>query len=103
MQQKAKEFFRGKGRQQNPEYQRLSQDLKNIRRRIKYQKEKYGKQFPGRENLIQQVYNKRKLMLQIPASLDKDESFKRLHYIRYADDSAPRTRKRSFKVLEAIG
>lgn len=63
-------YNRGKGRQINPEWRRLQQQTKRL--------EKKGQ--------IDEAHTARRLMQQVPSLDPQDPNYRRLRYIRYADD-----------------
>ncbi|GHV51568.1 maturase [Bacteroidia bacterium] len=74
-------FNIGDKRKRNPEYKRVA-SRKN--KRVKKLKNETGKQ--KKEALREEINQLHYEMQQLPATLDMDENFKRMGYVRYADD-----------------
>ena len=63
-------YNRGKGRRPNPEWQKLQQQTKRLKKK----------------GLINEAHLARRLMQQVPSLDPQDPNYRRLRYIRYADD-----------------
>ena len=101
--QKKQEMDRGKGRQAGTEWYNTKQSLKNSRRRIEALKSDQSPEASIRTVLYEQ--HSRELsenMIRLPASDPLDPEYRRLFYIRYADDGAPRARRRPKEPSECV-
>jgi len=74
-------FNKGKARQRNPEYKRVASRKD---KRVKKLKNEQDEQKKG--VLRSEIASLHREMQQLPATLDMDENFKRMKYVRYADD-----------------
>lgn len=74
-------FNKGKARQRNPEYKRVASRKD---KRVKKLKNEQDEQKKG--VLRSEITSLHREMQQLPATLDMDENFKRMKYVRYADD-----------------
>ena len=74
-------FNKGKARQRNPEYKRVA-NRKD--KRVKKLKNEQDEQKKG--VLRSEIASLHREMQRLPATLDMDENFKRMKYVRYADD-----------------
>jgi group II intron reverse transcriptase/maturase len=88
MEQKAKMFDRGTVRNRNPAYYSLQARILLRRKKLKLMEES-GDCFPlvisGLRNELQDLEN---MLRSMPSNDVKDDGFKRLYYVRYADDFA---------------
>lgn len=87
IERKRKEFDRGEKRKKNPEYVRMEKRVQKQRRKLRMWKERGSFDFfldeiEGREKVLEVE------MKQMPSQDFSDPNYKRLHYIRYADDFA---------------
>ena len=74
-------FNKGKARQRNPEYKRVAS------RKDKRVKKLKNEQDEQKKNILRlEIASLHREMQQLPATLDMDEDFKRMKYVRYADD-----------------
>jgi len=71
------EYTRGKARRKNPAYREVENAIKRIRQRLAYWKE---------HTETAEVRNLRKRLRRLPSGDPLDPGFRRLRYIRYADD-----------------
>jgi group II intron reverse transcriptase/maturase len=71
------EYTRGKARNRNPAYREVENAIKRIRQRQAYRKE---------HQETTEVRNLRKRLRRLPAGDPQDPGYRRLRYIRYADD-----------------
>lgn len=86
MEDKIESFNTGKGRKRNPEYYHLM-DRAFARRRELKNLEKQGGGLPWViPDLKEEVRNFESRMRELPSSDPNDPNFKRLQYVRYADD-----------------
>jgi group II intron reverse transcriptase/maturase len=100
MMEYALEFNKGKSRKVNPEYKRIGG--RKYKRVIKYKVEKDSQK---RKDLMLEIKQLHEQMVKIPARLAMDENFKRLRYVRYADDfliGVIGSKAESFKIKEDI-
>lgn len=74
-------FNKGKARQRNPEYKRVASRKD---KRVKKLKNEQDEQKKG--VLRSEIASLHREMQRLPATLDMDENFKRMKYVRYADD-----------------
>ena len=81
MQEYILKFNKGKDRKRNPEYRKLEVKRRNLVEKLKKAESKADKDVILAE--IRQVEIERR---DVPYSLPMDESYKRLQYVRYADD-----------------
>lgn len=81
MQEYILKFNKGKDRKRNPEYRKLETKRRNLVEKLKKAESKADKDIILKD--IRQVEMKRR---DVPYSLPMDESYKRLQYVRYADD-----------------
>lgn len=81
MQEYIQKFNKGKDRKRNPEYRKLETKRRNLVEKLKKAKSKADKDIILAE--IRQVEMERR---DVPYSLPMDESYKRMQYVRYADD-----------------
>lgn len=77
----AESFNKGKARRLTTEYQRNRNQRNALRWKLEAETDENRK-----AELKLKIAEKRKEMLDIPATRDMDDTFKRLKYIRYADD-----------------
>jgi group II intron reverse transcriptase/maturase len=77
----AKSFNKGKERARNPEYRKFEVKLRNIRKLLEKAKDETEKQ-----NLIKKIRSIEKERVTVPYAIAMDKDFKRLQYVRYADD-----------------
>ena len=77
----AENFNKGKGRRLTCEYQRNRNKRNALRWKLKDETDENRK-----AELKSKIARLRKQMLDIPATRDMDDTFKRLKYVRYADD-----------------
>lgn len=74
-------FNKGKARQRNPEYKRVAS------RKDKRVKKLKNEQDEQKKNILRlEIASLHREMQRLPATLDMDEDFKRMKYVRYADD-----------------
>lgn len=94
------EFKKGKSRKVNPEFKRInSRKYKHV---VKYKVETDSQK---RENLLLEIKELHEEMGKIPATLAMDEDFRRLKYVRYADDfliGVIGSKEESLKIKEDI-
>ena len=81
MDEYAKRFDKGNKRRVNPAYNRICNKRNSLKRKLNAETD-----VKKREILISQIRNMRTEMQQIPYGNDMDEQYKRLKYVRYADD-----------------
>lgn len=81
MQEYIQKFNKGKDRKRNPEYRKLETKRRNLVEKLKKAESKADKDITKAE--IRQVEMERR---DVPYSLPMDESYKRMQYVRYADD-----------------
>lgn len=81
MQEYIQKFNKGKDRKRNPEYRKLETKRRNLVEKLKKAESKADKDIILAE--IRQVEMERR---DVPYSLPMDESYKRIQYVRYADD-----------------
>ena len=81
MQEYIQKFNKGKDRKRNPEYRKLETKRRNLVEKLKKAESKADKDIIIAE--IRQVEMERR---DVPYSLPMDESYKRMQYVRYADD-----------------
>lgn len=74
-------FNKGDKRKRNPEYKRISS-----RKDKRVKKLKSEEDAEKRSILIEEIKFHHKEMQKLPATLDMDEDFRRMRYVRYADD-----------------
>ena len=74
-------FNTGKARVRNPEYKRVASRKDKRVKKLKNETDELKKEALRREIAILH-----REMQQLPATLDMDENFKRMRYVRYADD-----------------
>lgn len=77
----AKRFDKGNKRRVNPAYNRICNKRNSLKRKLNAETDA-----KKREILISQIRNMRTEMQQIPYGNDMDEQYRRLKYVRYADD-----------------
>ncbi|MGI6048505.1 MAG: reverse transcriptase domain-containing protein [Petrimonas sp.] len=86
MEQYAEKFNKGTKRQRTSEYQKLVGHLQYLRDR-KYSKSRWENYTPEqKETALAEMQTTRSKMLQVQAADPMDNGFKRLVYVRYADD-----------------
>ncbi len=85
--EKQQVFNKGKGRQRNREYWRVTKQIAHYRIRIDLLRKRGAFDFMIEEarDRIRKLEEERS---KLPAQMMDDENFRRLHYIRYADDFA---------------
>lgn len=81
MQEYTEKFNTGKERKRNPEYRKLETKRRNLINKLKIAKTKKEK-----EQILQSVRQVEMERRNVPYSLPMDDSYKRLQYVRYADD-----------------
>ena len=81
MQEYILKFNKGKDRKRNPEYRKLEVKRRNLVEKLKKAESKADKDIILKD--IRQVEMERR---DVPYSLPMDESYKRMQYVRYADD-----------------
>ena len=81
MDEYAKRFDKGNKRRINPAYNRICNKRNSLKRKLNAETD-----VKKREILISQIRNMRTEMQQIPYGNDMDEQYRRLKYVRYADD-----------------
>ena len=81
MDEYAKKFDKGNKRRVNPAYNRICNKRNSLKRKLNAETD-----VKKREILISQIRNMRTEMQQIPYGNDMDEQYRRLKYVRYADD-----------------
>ena len=81
MDEYAKKFDKGNKRRVNPAYNRICNKRNSLKRKLNAETD-----VKKREILISQIRNMRTEMQQIPYVNDMDEQYRRLKYVRYADD-----------------
>ena len=81
MQEYTEKFNTGKERKRNPEYRKLETKRRNLINKLKIAKTKEEK-----EQILQSVRQVEMERRNVPYSLPMDDSYKRLQYVRYADD-----------------
>ena len=74
-------FNKGKARQRNPEYKRVASRKDKRVKKLKNEQDEQKK-----EILRSEIASLHREMQQLPATLDMDGNFKRMKYVRYADD-----------------
>lgn len=86
MEQYIEKFKKGKSRRGNPEYRKIAGRINYYRKRIRNLEEESN---PDREKIIsykQIIKEHQKEYLKIPAMMQMDEEYRRMSYVRYADD-----------------
>ena len=81
MNEYAKRFDKGNKRQVNPAYNSICNKRNSLKRKLNAETD-----VEKREILIWQIRNMRTEMQQLPYGNDMDEQYRRLKYVRYADD-----------------
>lgn len=81
MQEYILKFNKGKDRKRNPEYRKLEVKRRNLVEKLKKAETKADKDIILKD--IQQVEMERR---DVSYSLPMDDSYKRMKYVRYADD-----------------
>ena len=81
MNEYAKRFDKGNKRRVNPAYNRICNKRNSLKRKLNVETD-----VEKREILISQIRNMRTEMQQLPYGNDMDEQYRRLKYVRYADD-----------------
>ena len=81
MNEYAKRFDKGNKRRVNPAYNRICIKRNSLKRKLNVETD-----VEKREILISQIRNMRTEMQQLPYGNDMDEQYRRLKYVRYADD-----------------
>lgn len=81
MKEYAKSFDKGKERRGSTEYKRLENKRSRLVAKTKSEQNK-----SVREQLMDEIRKVEKEMINTPYGLNMDETFKRLKYVRYADD-----------------
>ena len=81
MDEYAKRFDKGSKRRVNPAYNRICNKRNSLKRKLNAETD-----VEKREILISQIRNMRTEMQQLPYGNDMDEQYRRLKYVRYADD-----------------
>ena len=81
MDEYAMRFDKGNKRRVNPAYNRICNKRNSLKRKLNAETD-----VKKREILISQIRNMRTEMQQIPYGNDMDEQYRRLKYVRYADD-----------------
>ena len=81
MDEYAKKFDKCNKRRVNPAYNRICNKRNSLKRKLNAETD-----VKKREILISQIRNMRTEMQQIPYGNDMDEQYRRLKYVRYADD-----------------
>ena len=81
MNEYAKRFDKGNKRRVNPAYNRICNKRNSLKRKLNAETD-----VEKREILISQIRNMRTEMQQLPYGNDMDEQYRRLKYVRYADD-----------------
>lgn len=106
MEQYAERFNKGTKRQRTPEYQKLVNHLQYLRDR-KYCKSRWENFTPEqKENATAEMQATRNKMLQAQAADPMDSEFRRLVYVRYADDfliGVIGSKEESKDIKEAVG
>lgn len=74
-------FNKGKARKRNPEYKRIASRKDKRVRKLKAEKDEQK-----RRALMEEIKFHHREMQKLPATLDMDEDFRRMRYVRYADD-----------------
>lgn len=74
-------FNKGKARQRNPEYKRVANRKDKRVKKLKNEQDEQKK-----DVLRSEIASLHREMQRLPATLDMDENFKRMKYVRYADD-----------------
>ncbi|MFK4047920.1 reverse transcriptase domain-containing protein [Roseomonas mucosa] len=77
-------FNRGKRRRLNPEYNRISTRISYLRAKVK--RLNGGDDATERERLITEIWELTKTMRTMPSMDPMDPDYRRLRYVRYADD-----------------
>ncbi len=81
MKEYAKSFDKGRERQSSTEYKRLENKRSRLVTKLKTEQDE-----SVRANLIGEIKKVEKEMVNTPYGLNMDETFRRLKYVRYADD-----------------
>lgn len=81
MEEYANNFNKGKVRSRNKDICKLNARVHYLKRRI-YEVEDAGL----KASMVEELHEKRKRILTMPSGNDMDENFRRLKYVRYADD-----------------
>ena len=81
MNEYAKRFDKGNKRRVNPAYNSICNKRNSLKRKLNAETD-----VEKREILISQIRNMRTEMQQLPYGNDMDEQYRRLKYVRYADD-----------------
>ena len=86
VQEKIKLFNKGKNRAYNTEHKRISDKIKWKRKKIKRIREIVGVDSEEEKNLRKEIKELDKSRKRIPSKKPDDPNYKRLRYVRYADD-----------------
>ena len=81
MKEYAKSFDKGRERQSSTEYKRLENKRSRLVKKAKSEEDE-----STRANLIEEIRKVESEIVKTPYGLNMDETFKRLKYVRYADD-----------------
>jgi len=81
-----KQFDTGKSRRKNPEYQKIRYHITTLNKIIQENDKIYGKDWKDREDLIKTLKDLKSSQLKIPSTNVMDEKYRRMKYVRYADD-----------------
>lgn len=81
MNEYAENFRKGNTRSRNKEICKLNQRVSYLKRRLKEVEDT-----EKRTNMIAELHEKQKMILTMPSGNDMDKNFRRLKYVRYADD-----------------
>ena len=86
IEKKRQEFDQGKKRKDNPTYNRISCKIGSLRREINRLEKQGGDTSAIRQELISTIKSLDTERKQMPKCDPYDDGYKRLHYVRYADD-----------------
>lgn len=81
MSEYAQNFEKGKKRRYNPQYTKFTKKAIRLRKALRITEDEEKK-----AELLAQIMSVQKEMLKLPASMDMDDRYRRLKYVRYADD-----------------
>lgn len=103
MENKIEQYNSGKIRRRNKEYSKLRHKIYNKCNLVKAGDKKFkSKEWKGRNNLIQKIKDLKKAQLKLPSIDPMDSDYKRMKYVRYADDfviglASPKTEAKTIK------
>ena len=81
MSEYARNYYLGKRRRYNPQYTKFTKKAIRLRKELRATEDEEEKAV-----LLAQIMDVQKEMRKLPASMDMDDRYRRLKYVRYADD-----------------